>query len=117
MNEVRTREWGLQILDEVHQVVAAKFSRALLLHCHCRLGLTATLVREDGRDRNLSHLLGPKLYEANWMDLTRDGHLANVQVSRAAAPRDARARARELGRGDCAHFFFVALVPSAAWPD
>ena len=87
------------------------------MRCHSRLGLTATLVREDGRDADLAYLIGPKLYEANWMDLTRDGHLANVQVSRAAAPRDARARARELGRGDCARFFFVALVPPAAWPD
>jgi len=55
------------------------------MRCHSRLGLTATLVREDGRDADLAYLIGPKLYEANWMDLTRDGHLANVQVSCAAA--------------------------------
>ena len=70
------------------------FSRALKMRCHSRLGLTATLVREDGRDADLAYLIGPKLYEANWMDLTRDGHLANVQVSERPS---ARARARTSG--------------------
>lgn len=37
---------------------------------HCKLGLTATLVREDGKIADLDYLIGPKLYEANWMDLT-----------------------------------------------
>ena len=86
MGEIKGREWGLQILDEVHQVVATKFSRALALHCHARVGLTATLVREDGRDRNLTHLLGPKLYEANWKDLTLAGYLANVQCTEVWCP-------------------------------
>jgi DNA excision repair protein ERCC-3 len=86
MREIASREWGLQILDEVHQAVASKFKRALGLRCHCRLGLTATLVREDGRDRDLSHLLGPKLYEANWKDLTLAGYLANVQCVEVWCP-------------------------------
>ena len=42
-------------------------------------GLTATLVREDGLIEDLNHLIGPKLYEANWMDLTAQRYLANVQ--------------------------------------
>jgi DNA excision repair protein ERCC-3 len=80
LRDIAAREWGLLLLDEVHQAVANTFSRVLRLRAHTRLGLTATLVREDGRDRNLSHLIGPKLYEANWRDLTRAGYLANVQV-------------------------------------
>jgi DNA excision repair protein ERCC-3 len=86
MAQVREREWGLMLLDEVHQAVADTFSRVLRLKAHCRLGLTATLVREDGREWHLSHLIGPKLYEANWMDLTRGGFLANVQVAEIWCP-------------------------------
>ena len=48
---IAAREWGLMLLDEVHQAVANTFKKALRLRAHCRLGLTATLVREDGKDR------------------------------------------------------------------
>lgn len=41
---------------------------------------SATLVREDDRITDLNYLIGPKLYEANWMDLAAKGHIANVQV-------------------------------------
>lgn len=50
-----------------------------IIKSHCKLGLTATLVREDDRISDLNFLIGPKLYEANWLDLTRAGHIANVQ--------------------------------------
>lgn len=46
-----------------------------------KLGLTATLLREDDLIADLNFLVGPKLYEANWMDLTQLGYLANVQCS------------------------------------
>lgn len=49
-----------------------------IIKAHCKLGLTATLVREDDRINDLNFLIGPKLYEANWLDLTRAGHIANV---------------------------------------
>ena len=50
---------------------------------HCKLGLTATLVREDTKIADLHFLVGPKLYEANWMDLTALGFLAKVGANRA----------------------------------
>jgi hypothetical protein len=53
---------------------------------HCKLGLTATLVREDSLIKDLNFLIGPKLYEANWLDLARDGHIANVQSNEVNAP-------------------------------
>ena len=58
------------ILDEV-QVVPADIFRKVLDKCksHCKLGLTATLVREDQKISDLNFLIGPKLYEANWLDL------------------------------------------------
>jgi DNA excision repair protein ERCC-3 len=53
---------------------------------HTRLGLTATLVREDDLISDLNFLIGPKLYEANWMDLTAQGYLANVQCVEVWCP-------------------------------
>lgn len=46
---------------------------------HCKLGLTATLVREDDKIQDLNFLIGPKLYEANWMELQNSGFIAKVQ--------------------------------------
>lgn len=57
-----------------------------IVKAHCKLGLTATLVREDERIADLNFLIGPKLYEANWLDLTRAGHIANVQCAEVWCP-------------------------------
>ena len=51
------------------------------VNAHCKLGLTATLVREDDRIQDLNFLIGPKLYEANWMELQRSGFIARVQCA------------------------------------
>lgn len=53
---------------------------------HCKLGLTATLVREDERITDLNFLIGPKLYEANWLDLVKGGFIANVQCAEVWCP-------------------------------
>lgn len=70
MEAIKNTDWGLLILDEV-QVVPAEMFRKVLAICksHCKLGLTATLVREDNKIQDLNFLIGPKLYEANWLDL------------------------------------------------
>lgn len=69
--EISKREWGLLILDEVHVCPANNFQKIIThVKAHCKLGLTATLVREDDKIGDLDFLIGPKLYEANWMDLT-----------------------------------------------
>ena len=80
MNFIQSVEWGLWVLDEV-QVVPANMFRKVLLHAksHWKLGLTATLVREDDKIQDLNFLIGPKLYEANWLDLQNKGFLARVQ--------------------------------------
>jgi DNA excision repair protein ERCC-3 len=86
MQEISSREWGLLLLDEVHVVPAAMFRRVIgIVKAHCKLGLTATLVREDELIEDLNFLIGPKLYEANWLDLTRAGHIANVQCCEVGA--------------------------------
>jgi len=80
IQSVSSREWGLMILDEVHVAPADMFQKVVhMVNAHCKLGLTATLVREDNKIKDLSFLVGPKLYEANWIDLTNDGYLAKVQ--------------------------------------
>jgi DNA excision repair protein ERCC-3 len=87
MDVITGREWGLLLMDEVHVVPAKMFRRVVgAVKAHCRLGLTATLVREDDLISDLNFLIGPKLYEANWMDLTAQGYLANVQCVEVWCP-------------------------------
>ncbi|KAH9464552.1 hypothetical protein MJO28_001751 [Puccinia striiformis f. sp. tritici] len=87
MDFLTSREWGLIILDEVHVVPAAMFRRVVgTIKAHAKLGLTATLVREDDKIDDLNFLIGPKLYEANWMDLAAKGHIANVQCAEVWCP-------------------------------
>jgi len=87
MAEIMNREWGLIILDEVHVVPAQMFRRVIgIVKAHTKLGLTATLVREDALITDLNFLIGPKLYEANWLDLTKAGHIANVQCAEVWCP-------------------------------
>ena len=52
-----------------------------VVQAHCKLGLTATLVREDDKIQDLNFLIGPKLYEANWMELQNSGFIAKVQCA------------------------------------
>ena len=51
------------------------------VQAHTKLGLTATLLREDDKITDLNFLIGPKLYEANWLELQRDGFIAKVQCA------------------------------------
>ncbi|CAN0081955.1 unnamed protein product [Ascophyllum nodosum] len=90
LDSIKGREWGFMLLDEVHVVPARMFRKVLsVCNAHCKLGLTATLVREDDLISDLNFLIGPKLYEANWMDLTQAGYLANVQCVEAWCPMTA----------------------------
>ncbi|CDK28205.1 unnamed protein product [Kuraishia capsulata CBS 1993] len=87
MDFLTSREWGFIILDEVHVVPAAMFRRVVTtIAAHAKLGLTATLVREDEKISDLNFLIGPKLYEANWMELAQKGHIANVQCAEVWCP-------------------------------
>jgi len=80
MNVIQSHEWGLMILDEVHVVPAQMFRKTVsTIPHHCKLGLTATLVREDDKIEDLNFLIGPKLYEADWQDLSAKGHIAKVE--------------------------------------
>ncbi|XP_068102175.1 general transcription and DNA repair factor IIH helicase/translocase subunit XPB [Hyperolius riggenbachi] len=87
MEWLKSQEWGLMILDEVHTIPAKMFRRVLtIVQAHCKLGLTATLVREDDKIVDLNFLIGPKLYEANWMELQNNGYIAKVQCAEVWCP-------------------------------
>lgn len=84
---IKSRKWGLMILDEVQTAPADTFRTILsMCPCNCKLGLTATLLREDDRIKDLLFLLGPKLYEANWMTLAKDGYIATVKCAEVRVP-------------------------------
>ena len=72
-------DWGLMIMDEVQVAPAETFKTVVnKVKAHTKLGLTATLVWEDDKVKDLNYLLGPKLYEANWKELEECGFLAKV---------------------------------------
>lgn len=86
------RDWGLIIYDEVHLLPAPVFRITADLQARRRLGLTATLVREDGRETDVFSLIGPKKYDVPWKDLEKQGWIATADVTeiRIALPPDLR---------------------------
>ncbi|KAH7649971.1 hypothetical protein FG379_001815 [Cryptosporidium bovis] len=87
ITQIQGREWGLIIFDEVQFAPAPAFRRINgIVKAHCKLGLTATLVREDDLIQDLQWLIGPKLYEANWMELQDRGYLARALCSEVWCP-------------------------------
>ena len=74
----RKRNWGLIVYDEVHLLPAPVFRITAEIQARRRLGLTATLVREDGREADVFALVGPKRYDAPWKELEQQGWIAEA---------------------------------------
>ncbi|GAB2744499.1 DNA repair helicase XPB [Amycolatopsis magusensis] len=74
-----TRDWGLVVYDEVHLLPAPVFRMTADLQSRRRLGLTATLVREDGREGDVFSLIGPKRYDVPWRDIEAQGWIAPAE--------------------------------------
>ncbi|RYU13499.1 DNA repair helicase XPB [Nocardioides iriomotensis] len=70
------KDWGLVVYDEVHLLPAPIFRMTADLQARRRIGLTATLVREDGREGDVFSLIGPKRYDAPWKDIESQGWIA-----------------------------------------
>jgi DNA excision repair protein ERCC-3 len=92
------RDWGLIVYDEVHLLPAPIFRMTADLQARRRIGLTATLVREDGREGDVFSLIGPKRYDAPWKDIEAQGWIApadcvEVRVTLPSADRLAYATA------------------------
>ena len=75
----RERDWGLIIYDEVHLLPAPVFRVVAEIQAVRRVGLTATLVREDGLQGNVFSLVGPKRYDVPWKDLEAGGWIASAE--------------------------------------
>ncbi|MBI4816212.1 MAG: helicase-associated domain-containing protein [Deltaproteobacteria bacterium] len=78
---LRDAGWGLIVYDEVHMLPAPVFRATAELQARRRLGLTATLVREDGREDDVFALIGPKRYEVPWRVLEGQGYIAEASCS------------------------------------
>ena len=87
-----SRDWGLIIYDEVHLLPAPVFRMTSDLQSRRRLGLTATLVREDGREGDVFSLIGPKRYDAPWKELEMAGYIATAECIEVRVDMDAEER-------------------------
>lgn len=109
---LNARDWGLVIYDEVHLLPAPIFKMTADLQARRRLGLTATLVREDGRESDVFSLIGPKRFDAPWKDIEAQGYIApaNCFEVRVTLPDDDR-MAYAIGDQD-ARFRTAATAPA-----
>ncbi len=89
---VTGHDWGLIVYDEVHLLPAPVFRLTAEIQARRRLGLTATLVREDGREADVFGLIGPKRYDVPWRELERQGWIATAECYeiRVAMPDEQR---------------------------
>lgn len=81
------RSWGLIIYDEVHLLPAPIFRITAELQARRRLGLTATLIREDGKEGDVFALIGPKRYDVPWRELETQGFIAAAECSEIRVPQ------------------------------
>ena len=86
------REWGLVIYDEVHLLPAPVFRATARIQARRRLGLTATLIREDGAEPMVFSLVGPKRYDAAWRELEEAGWIAGAECAEVRVPLAAEPR-------------------------
>ena len=86
------QNWGLIIYDEVHLLPAPVFRITADIQARRRLGLTATLVREDGRETDVFSLIGPKKYDVPWRDLEKQGWIATAECHEIRVTMDPQQR-------------------------
>lgn len=86
MKLLSERKWGLIVYDEVHLLPAPVFRATADIQATRRLGLTATLVREDGCERDVFSLIGPKRYDMPWKELEQQGWIAQVDCVELRLP-------------------------------
>ncbi|MCB9672965.1 MAG: helicase-associated domain-containing protein [Alphaproteobacteria bacterium] len=90
----RDHNWGMLVYDEVHLLPAPVFGATAELQGCRRLGVTATLVREDGREGDVFSLVGPKRYDLPWQVLEKQGFVAEAQCFEIRVPFTGRERDR-----------------------
>ncbi|WP_062439636.1 DNA repair helicase XPB [Herbidospora daliensis] len=106
------RDWGLVVYDEVHLLPAPIFRMTADLQARRRVGLTATLVREDGREGDVFSLIGPKRYDAPWKEMENQGYIAPADcVEVRVTLRDDERLAYAMADTD-ERYRFAATTPS-----
>ena len=86
MKIIQNGNWGLVIYDEVHMLPAPVFKITAELQSVYRAGLTATLIREDGREEDVFSLVGPKRFDIPWTDLSQKGWIASAYCVEVRVP-------------------------------
>ncbi len=105
-------DWGLIIYDEVHLLPAPVFRATAEIQARRRLGLTATLVREDGKEDEVFCMIGPKRYDAPWKDLERRGFIAAVSCLEVRVPMEEDLRLQYLAAKKRTQFRLASENPS-----
>ncbi len=104
--------WGLVIYDEVHLLPAEVFRATAQLQARRRLGLTATLIREDALEADVFSLIGPKKYDAPWKDLERQGWIAPASCVEVRVAMGEHERMRYATASDREKFRFASENPA-----
>lgn len=112
MKLLSERKWGLIIYDEVHLLPAPVFRATADIQATRRLGLTATLVREDGCERDVFSLIGPKRYDMPWKELERQGWIAQVDCVEMRLPMTAELLERSMRAEGRQQYRIAAENPS-----
>lgn len=106
------REWGLVIYDEVHLLPAPVFRATARIQARRRLGLTATLIREDGNEPLVFSLVGPKRYDTAWRELEDAGWIAGAECAEIRVPMGAEGRARYADADNREQFGIASSSPA-----
>ena len=104
--------WGLIIYDEVHLLPAPVFQITAALQARRRLGLTATLVREDGHEDDVFALIGPKKADVPWRELERQGWVASARCTEVRVPMPPQRRLNYAAAGARQQFRMAAENPA-----
>lgn len=104
--------WGLIIYDEVHLLPAPVFQITAALQARRRLGLTATLVREDGREDDVFALIGPKKADVPWRELEQQGWVATARCTEVRVPLPPQRRLSYAAAGPRRQFRMAAENPA-----
>ncbi len=103
------KNWGLIIYDEVHLLPAPVFRMVAELQSKRRLGLTATLIREDGKEKDVFSLIGPKKYDVPWKELEKQGWIAKAICTEIRVGLDEKLRYKYAVSGDREKFKIASM--------
>ncbi|WGD36989.1 DNA repair helicase XPB [Lysinibacter sp. HNR] len=105
-------DWGLIVYDEVHLLPAPIFKLTADLQARRRLGLTATLVREDGREGDVFSLIGPKRYDAPWKEIEAQGYISPAECFEVRVDLPQATRLEYAAAADNERYRLAATAPA-----